>query len=77
MFFVFWDSVVGFSCDDKSPSHHWSGCQLRGASSIWVKCSWMRLVNPRPKNRNRFLFLTQLVAVAGGVLIFGGGSYCV
>ena len=34
-------------------------------------------VNPRPKNRNRFLFLTQLVAVAGGVLIFGGGSYCV
>ena len=34
-------------------------------------------LNPRPKNRNRFLFLTQLVAVAGGVLIFGGGSYCV
>ena len=35
------------------------------------------MLNPRPKNRNRFLFLTQLVAVAGGVLIFGGGSYCV
>ena len=35
------------------------------------------VVNPTPKNRNRFLFLTQLVAVAGGVLIFGGGSYCV
>ena len=34
-------------------------------------------INPRPKNRNRFLFLTQLVAVAGGVLFFGGGSYCV
>ena len=30
-----------------------------------------------PPNRNRFLFLTQLVAVAGGVLIFGGGPYCV
>ena len=31
-------------------------------------------INPPPKNRNRFLFLTQLVAVAGGVLIFGGGG---
>ena len=34
-------------------------------------------LNPRTKKRNRFLFLTQLVAVVGGVLIFGGGSYCV
>ena len=33
------------------------------------------LLNPPPKNRNRLLFLTQLVAVAGGVLIFGGSSY--
>ena len=32
---------------------------------------------PPPQNRNRFLFLAQLVAVAGGILIFGGGSYCV
>ena len=32
---------------------------------------------PPKKNRNRFLLLAQLVAVAGGVLIFGGGSYCV
>ena len=30
-----------------------------------------------PKNRNQFLFLVQLLAVAGGVLIFGGDSYCV
>ena len=35
------------------------------------------LTPPPPQNRNRFLFLTQLVVVAGGVLIFGGGSYCV
>ena len=35
------------------------------------------VVNPPKQNRNRFLFLTQLVAVAGGVLIFGARSYCV
>ena len=40
-------------------------------------CPFYWVINPRPKNRNQFLFLTQLVAVAGGVLIFGGGSYCV
>ena len=34
-------------------------------------------ITPPPQNRHRVLFLAQLVAVAGGVLIFGGGSYCV
>ena len=45
--------------------------------ALAVISQWSLVLNPRPKNRNRFLFLTQLVAVAGGVLIFGGGSYCV
>ena len=32
-------------------------------------------MNPPKKNRNRFLFLTQLVAVAGGFLFLGAPSY--
>ena len=47
------------------------------AAAIGVRETSGFSVTPPPKNRNRFLFLTQLVAVAGGVLIFGGGSYCV
>ena len=38
---------------------------------------WVMMLNLRPKNRNRFSFLTQLVAVAGDVFFLGGGSYCV
>ena len=43
----------------------------------WLPVTMSRVNPPPKKNRNRFLFLAQLVAVAGGVLIFGGGPYCV
>ena len=51
------------------------GCTM--ASSATLHNSRPCHKPPPQKNRNRFLFLAQLVAVAGGVLIFGGGSYCV
>ena len=65
------DSYVPDYLPGEYPSDYgWHGAGLAAGPKAFK-------LNPRPKNRNRFLFLTQLVAVAGGVLIFGGGSYCV